>query len=106
MSDPWFLDENFDGVPDEFFDDFMAHFDFPLEDVDPGVDWNANFQSLEPPPLSVLSDLSAVTKNNSIWVSCRNQSILYAYIMHVIPYKNFAPVELCLGVKFCFCDEW
>ncbi|XP_044468852.1 GATA transcription factor 11-like [Mangifera indica] len=69
MSDPWFLDENFDGVPDEFFDDFMAHFDFPLEDVDPGVDWNANFQSLEPPPLSVLSDLSAVTKNNSIWYS-------------------------------------
>ncbi|XP_021650539.2 GATA transcription factor 11 isoform X2 [Hevea brasiliensis] len=61
MNGSWFFDENFNGVPDDFFDDAIKFLDFPLEDVEPNVveDWEAKFQQLVPPPSNVLAGLTA-----------------------------------------------
>ncbi|XP_038706077.1 GATA transcription factor 11-like isoform X1 [Tripterygium wilfordii] len=61
MNGSWFFDENFNGVPDEFFDDLIKQTDFPLEGLEPnneGEDWEVEFQSLEPPPANILASLS------------------------------------------------
>ncbi|CAK7332311.1 unnamed protein product [Dovyalis caffra] len=61
MSNSWFFDENFSGVPDNFFDDALGCFDIPLEDVEPnddGEDWETKFRHLEPPPSNVLTSFS------------------------------------------------
>ncbi|XP_038694849.1 GATA transcription factor 11-like isoform X2 [Tripterygium wilfordii] len=60
MNGSWFFNENFNGVPDEFFDDLIIQADFPLEDLEPnneGEDWEIEFQSLEPPPANILVSL-------------------------------------------------
>ncbi|CAN1171885.1 GATA transcription factor 11 [Linum perenne] len=52
MSDSWFFDKHFSEVSDDFFNETLEYFDFPLEDVDPGggeEDWQAKFKDLEPP---------------------------------------------------------
>ncbi|CAL1404266.1 unnamed protein product [Linum trigynum] len=54
MNDSWFFDKNFSGVTDDFFDETLLYFDFPLEDVDPAAveeDWQTKFQELEPPSI-------------------------------------------------------
>ncbi|XP_038719721.1 GATA transcription factor 11-like isoform X3 [Tripterygium wilfordii] len=61
MNGSWFFDGNFNGVPDEFFDDLIKRADFPLEDLEPnneGEDWEVEFQSLEPPSANILASLS------------------------------------------------
>ncbi|CAH8386661.1 unnamed protein product [Eruca vesicaria subsp. sativa] len=51
----WLPEEEFKGLSDDFFDDFINHIDFPQEDIDTitngegGGDWDAKFQELEPP---------------------------------------------------------
>lgn len=67
MNSSWFFDENFNGLSDDFFDDVVKCFDFPLEDVElnNGEDWDAGFQNLEPPPANVLAGLSSDLSDNT-----------------------------------------
>ncbi|KAM7278031.1 hypothetical protein ACFE04_005165 [Oxalis oulophora] len=60
MHDSWFFNENFNGVPDNFFDDVFKFVDFPMEDVEPNEvkqDWEASFHGLEPPPADIFAAL-------------------------------------------------
>ncbi|KAJ8768604.1 hypothetical protein K2173_023508 [Erythroxylum novogranatense] len=88
MNGSWFFDENFNGVPDDFFDDALKYLDLPHEDLEPndGEDWAAKFQHLDPPPSSVLTSLSSgfgsgndaskVKKSSSIsWQSTAEASL-------------------------------
>lgn len=62
MNGSWFFDENFNGVPDDFFDDAIKYFDFPLEDVEPNdavEHWETRFQPLVPAPSNVFAGLTA-----------------------------------------------
>lgn len=62
MSKSWFFDKDFSGVPDNFFEDTLGCFDFPLEDVEPngddGEDWESKFRHLEPPSSNLLTTFS------------------------------------------------
>ncbi|GMY10329.1 GATA transcription factor 11 [Fagus crenata] len=64
------LDDNFNGISDDCFDDMFKFFDFPLEDVEGNVggeDWSTKFLWLEPPPLDVLAGLpSGFPDKNSV----------------------------------------
>lgn len=64
------LDDNFNGISDDCFDDMFKFFDFPLEDVEGNVggeDWSTKFLWLEPPPLDVLAGLpSGFSDKNSV----------------------------------------
>ncbi|KAL3597817.1 hypothetical protein D5086_009454 [Populus alba] len=64
MSKSWFFDKDFSGVPDNFFEDTLGCFDFPLEDVEPngddGEDWESKFRHLEPPSSNLLTTFSTV----------------------------------------------
>ncbi|CAN6884060.1 unnamed protein product [Brassica oleracea] len=55
----WLPEEEFKGLSDNFFDDFINHIDFPLEDIDTtngeGGDWDAKFKELEPPPMDMFT---------------------------------------------------
>ncbi|KAJ7981007.1 GATA transcription factor [Quillaja saponaria] len=68
----WFSDKNFNGFSNDFFDDVINLFDFPLEDVEPNAgeeDWNTQFQQLEEPSLDVFavpsSGLCGITQNQN-----------------------------------------
>ncbi|KAJ4826744.1 hypothetical protein Tsubulata_016833 [Turnera subulata] len=77
MNNSWFFDENFNGVPDDFFDDAIKYFDFPLEDVEPhddGDDWEAKFQHLEPPP-SLVGFTDSGNSNETLKLN-KNSSVL------------------------------
>ncbi|CAA7026252.1 unnamed protein product [Microthlaspi erraticum] len=53
-------EEEFKGLSDDFFDDFINQIDFPLEDIDATNgegDWYARFQDLEPPPMDMFPSL-------------------------------------------------
>ncbi|KAE9585757.1 putative transcription factor C2C2-GATA family [Lupinus albus] len=71
MKDSGFLDKNFNGLPDEVFNDIINFFDFPLEDVEINVqeDWDAEFKQLQEPCFDVFhvasSGLCGKTDNNS-----------------------------------------
>lgn len=61
MADSWFVDGNFNGIPEEFFDD-IEYFDYPSEDFEgnaSGEDWNARLQALEPPSMDILAGFSS-----------------------------------------------
>ncbi|XP_019436280.1 PREDICTED: GATA transcription factor 11-like isoform X1 [Lupinus angustifolius] len=70
MKDSWFSDNNFNGLPDEVFNDVTNFFDFPLEDVETDVeeDWDAQFKRLEEPCFDVFqvtsSGLCGKTEHN------------------------------------------
>ncbi|XP_013641125.2 GATA transcription factor 11-like isoform X2 [Brassica napus] len=54
----WLPEEEFKGLSDNFFDDFINHIDFPLEDIDTTNgegDWDAKFKELEPPPMDMFT---------------------------------------------------
>ncbi|XP_056861354.1 GATA transcription factor 11 isoform X2 [Raphanus sativus] len=55
----WLPEEELKGLSDNFFDDFIDHIDFPLEDIDTtngeGGDWDAQFKELEPPPMDMFT---------------------------------------------------
>ncbi|KAF8110306.1 hypothetical protein N665_0085s0035 [Sinapis alba] len=64
----WLLEEEFNGVSDDFFDDLLNGvnpIEFPLQDIDDDDDddtindevgdWDAKFQHLEPPPMDVFT---------------------------------------------------
>ncbi|KDP44040.1 hypothetical protein JCGZ_05507 [Jatropha curcas] len=75
----WFFDENFNGVPDDFFDDAMELLDFPLENVelnDLGEDWEVKFQQLVPPPSNVLAGLCGENGNDILKVK-KSSSVLH-----------------------------
>lgn len=62
MPDSWFIDGNFNGISEEFFDDVVEYLDLPLEDFEGnagGEDWNARLQSLEPPSMDILASFSS-----------------------------------------------
>ncbi|OWM68903.1 hypothetical protein CDL15_Pgr025090 [Punica granatum] len=59
MVGPLLLDD-FNGNPDEFYDNVIKHIDFPLEDVVGNVlddDWDERFQLLELPSSDILAGL-------------------------------------------------
>ncbi|OIW09139.1 hypothetical protein TanjilG_11277 [Lupinus angustifolius] len=70
MKDSMFFDKNFNGLPDEGFNDIVNFFDFPLEDVEFNVeeDWDAQFKRLEEPCFDVFpvasSGMCGRTENN------------------------------------------
>ncbi|XP_065866681.1 GATA transcription factor 11 [Euphorbia lathyris] len=73
MNSSWFFDENFNGVPDDFFDDAMKFLDFPLEDVDSNdavEDWDAKFQHLVPPTSNVLPGFTENSNELKVKKSC------------------------------------
>ncbi|CAF2081948.1 unnamed protein product [Brassica napus] len=54
----WLPEEELKGLSDNFFDDFINHIDFPLEDIDTTNgegDWDAKFKELEPPPMDMFT---------------------------------------------------
>ncbi|KAL0865263.1 hypothetical protein Bca101_044381 [Brassica carinata] len=74
----WLPEEEFKSLSDNFFDDFINHIDFPLEDIDTnngeGGDWDAKFQELEPPPMDMFT--SFPSEFNSCAISSKALPVL------------------------------
>ncbi|CAN8247262.1 unnamed protein product [Cochlearia groenlandica] len=71
----WLQEEEFKGLSDNFFDDFINHIDFPLEDIETTSDegdWDAGFRNLVPPPLDMLTSLSYEFNRGS---TCRGERV-------------------------------
>lgn len=98
----WLPEEEFKGLSDNFFDDFINHIDFPLEDIDTtngeGGDWDAKFKELEPPPMDMFTTFpsefnscgvaskAGIKKNVSVLVSSSlfpiKHSLCLRYLRH------------------------
>ncbi|KAM7256780.1 hypothetical protein ACFE04_012521 [Oxalis oulophora] len=72
--DSWFFNGNFNGVPENFFDDVFKSDDLPLEGVESNEDWNADFQGLEPPADVFSHSFSGQVINNNNLKPTNNHS--------------------------------
>ena len=91
MSKSWFFDKDFSGVPDNFFEDTLGCFDFPLEDVEPngddGEDWESKFRHLEPPSSNLLTTFSTALcgeNASSLEPNYNSCSVLVSFIYYFI----------------------
>lgn len=107
MNNSWFFDENFNGVPDDFFDDAIKYFDFPLEDLEPnddGEDWETKFQHLEPPPSNVLASLSSgfCGENSNETLKVKASSLVsVSFIIEHDAYLSYQDMWNCLVFYAC-----
>jgi len=112
MSKSWFFDKDFSGVPDNFFEDTLGCFDFPLEDVEPngddGEDWESKFRHLEPPSSNLLTTFSTALCGedaSSLEPNYNSCSVLVSFIYYFIhtPYLYYevASALSCLLSYLC-----
>lgn len=89
----WLPEEEFKSLSDNFFDDFINHIDFPLEDIDTtngeGDDWDAKFQELEPPPMDMFT--SFPSELNSCAISSSKAGIQKA--LPVLVSSSLFPIK-------------
>ncbi|KAF8116232.1 hypothetical protein N665_0020s0084 [Sinapis alba] len=94
-------EEELKGLSDNFFDDFINHIDFPQEDLiddttngEGGVDWDAKFKDLEPPPMHMLTSFPSHEFINSCAFSSKAGMIQKATLPAVLK-QSGASAGLC-----------
>lgn len=106
MNGSWFFDENFNGVPDDFFDDAIKYFDFPLEDVEPNdavEHWETRFQPLVPAPSNVFAGLTAglCGENDNDTLKIKNTSSILVSLINLFKVYFISVVNYMESVECC-----